>query len=149
MGNNMEPMHLNVPNDLKAEYEEERRVLGQMKKCFFILFPAFVILFVVMMVVSIPSLSSSYGADGIKSLVVYMPSIVLSMIPVALWAGCVPSGYIWAVRAIRRSRIFVLGNFVVLAILFILLLTIPALISPIVLFLQWRRVSRLKASLSV
>lgn len=148
MSNNMEPMHQNDLTALRMEYEEEKRVFDWMKKCFFVLAPTFVVVLIVMGAANIPTFTDRYGSDGIMSLIAYTPLIVMSMIPAALWAGCIPSGYIWAVRAIRRSRMFVLGNFIFLAFILVFLITIPALIAPIVFLAQWGKVSHLKKSLN-
>lgn len=145
MNGNENQAYTNDNIALRAEYEEEARVFGWMKKSFLFLAPAFAVLYAVMFIANIPALEAKYGAEGIANLILYLPAILISCIPAILWAGCIPSGYIWAYRAIRRSRLFVMGNFAFLAVLVVLLIGIPILLAPVVFIIQWRKVSRLKS----
>lgn len=133
---------------LRAEYEQEARALGWMKKSFLVMVSVVVVFLVVLIAAHVPSLEEEYGAEGVGQLVRYLPVLAVRVLPVVLYIGCVPSGYIWAARYIRRHRVFMLGNVVFLALVVVLLVGVPAAISPALLAAQWLKVSKLKSKLA-
>ncbi len=133
---------------LRAEYEREARALGWMKKSFLVMVPVVVIFLAAVIIANAPSVEAEYGAEGVSQLVQYLPSLAVNIFPVVLYIGCVPSGYIWAVRYIRQNRVFVFGNIFYLALMVVIFVTVPAAISPVLLAAQWVRVSKLKSKLS-
>lgn len=133
---------------LRAEYERESRALGWMKKSFLVTAPIVVIFLAAVIAAMVPSLEAEYGAEGVAQLVQYLPTFVAKVFPVVLYIGCVPSGYIWAVRYVRQNRVFVFGNIFYLALMFVIFVTVPPAISPVLLAAQWLRVSKLKSKLS-
>ncbi len=147
MNDNAYQVYVYGYDPLRAEYEQESRVLGWMKKSFVVTSVALVVTFVAMILIGIPDFEAKYGAVNLAELVAYAPAIMSGFFPVILWLGCAPSGYIWAVRAIRRSHLFVMGSLTGFAVLLILFIGIPVLVAPVAFIVQWGKVARLKSRL--
>lgn len=131
---------------LRAEYEEEKRVFSWMKRLGFIFGIVFAIAVFFILLINSPTLLDQTGPEG---LIVLIPVILFGTGFIGFWMGMLPAGYIGLWRAIRRSGLFICGNFIGLAIVATFLVSIPVLLGPIFFVRQCAKVSNLKKKIDV
>lgn len=138
---------MNAREALRAEYDREARAFGWMKRSFLIAAPAFAVVLAALFVLTFPGPEAQTGAERMSLLATCAPTLFLDALPAVLYIGFVPAGYIWAVRYIRRNRLFVFGGIGYLALCFVAFIGLPAAFSPVLFLAQWIKVARLKKRL--
>lgn len=129
---------------IRAEYEEEKRVFHLMKWLFIIIGSVSAVSIFLVLLFNTPAILAKTGAAGIPVLI---PVFLFGTCVVGFWCGVIPSGYIGAWRALRRSGLFIFGNFLGMALILTLFACVPVLLSPIFFISQWVKVSNLKKQL--
>ena len=133
-------------NALRAEYEDESRVFGTMKK---LLFVCGILTAVPVFLLFLLKLDTFPQEAGLYGFLLAMPIIVLAPLFIGLWVGCIPAGFIWVWRAVKRSKWFVWGSPLVLLILLTLAVLVPAGFGVFFFLAQWVKVCNLKHQLDI
>lgn len=126
---------------LRAEYEDESRVFGTMKK---LLLVCGIITAVPVFLLFLLKLDTFPQEAGLYGFLLAVPIIVLAPLFIGFLVGCMPAGYIWLWRAAKRSKWFVWGSPLVLLVLLTLAVLVPAGFGFLFFLAQWVKVSNLK-----
>lgn len=131
---------------LQAQYEDEKHALSTMKKCFLVIAPLALLAVSLYTLSYLSHTSTEYPPDMLPYLLLLLPCMCIFA---SAWIGCIPAGFLYAWRSLRRSRFFVFGNALGMLLLVTLFACIPLGCAPLFFLLQVAKVGNLKSQLHV